>query len=149
MKKFKRSLNGYDINEVNSFIDDVIRRVESILKEEEQIKNEMRTKELRIKELEASIEHYKSIEQQLNTSIIAAQENGEYIKRLAKSERDAIINDARKNANRIVSDALIRAEKTEYEAQLLKKNINMFKSRVRTMLNQQLDLIEDLDKEDI
>ena len=149
MKKFKRSLNGYDINEVNSFIDDVIRRVESILKEEEQIKNEMRTKELRIKELEASIEHYKSIEQQLNTSIIAAQENGEYIKRLAKSERDAIINDARKNANRIVSDALIRAEKTEYEAQLLKKNINMFKSRIRTMLNQQLDLIEDLDKEDI
>ena len=149
MKKFKRSLNGYDINEVNSFIDDVIRRVESILKEEEQIKNEMRTKELRIKELEASIEHYKSIEQQLNTSIIAAQENVEYIKRLAKSERDAIINDARKNANRIVSDALIRAEKTEYEAQLLKKNINMFKSRVRTILNQQLDLIEDLDKEDI
>ena len=149
MKKFKRSFNGYNIDEVNAFIDDVIKRVESILKEEEQIKNEIRNKDLRIRELEASIEHYKSLEQQLNTSIITAQESGEYIKRLAKSERDAIINDARKNANRIISDALIRAEKTEYEAQILKKNIALFKSKVRTMLNQQLDIIDDLDKEEL
>lgn len=149
MKKFKRSLNGYNIDEVNAFIDDVIRRVESILKEEEQIKNEIRNKDLKIKELEAAVEHYKTVEQQLNTSIITAQESGEYLKRLAKSERDAIINDARKNANRIISDALIRAEKTEYEAQLLKKNISLFKSKVRTMLNQQLEIIDDLDKEEI
>ena len=149
MKKFKRSFNGYNIDEVNEFIDDVIKRVESILKEEEQIKNEIRNKDLRIRELEASIEHYKSLEQQLNTSILTAQESGEYIKRLAKSERDAIINDARKNANRIISDALIRAEKTVYEAQILKKNIALFKSKVRTMLNQQLDIIDDLDKEEL
>lgn len=149
MEKFKRSFNGYNIDEVNEFIDDVIKRVESILKEEEQIKNEIRNKDLRIRELEASIEHYKSLEQQLNTSILTAQESGEYIKRLAKSERDAIINDARKNANRIISDALIRAEKTEYEAQILKKNIALFKSKVRTMLNQQLDIIDDLDKEEL
>ena len=149
MKKFKRSFNGYNIDEVNEFIDDVIKRVESILKEEEQIKNGIRNKDIRIRELEASIEHYKSLEQQLNTSIITAQESGEYIKRLAKSERDAIINDARKNANRIISDALIRAEKTEYEAQILKKNIALFKSKVRTMLNQQLDIIDDLDKEEL
>lgn len=149
MKKFKRSFNGYNIDEVNEFIDDVIKRVESILKEEEQIKSEIRNKDLKIRELEASIEHYKSLGQQLNTSIITAQESGEYIKRLAKSERDAIINDARKNANRIISDALIRAEKTEYEAQILKKNIALFKSKVRTMLNQQLDIIDDLDKEEL
>ena len=149
MKKFKRSFNGYNIDEVNEFIDDVIKRVESILKEEEQIKSEIRNKDLRIRELEASIEHYKNIEKELNTSIIAANESGEYIKRLAKSERDAIINDARKNANRIISDALIRAEKTEYEAQILKKNIALFKSKVRTMLNQQLDIIDDLDKEEL
>ena len=54
MKKFKRSFNGYNIDEVNEFIDDVIKRVESILKEEEQIKNEIRNKDLRIRELEAS-----------------------------------------------------------------------------------------------
>ena len=144
MKKFNRSFNGYNVDEVNAFIDDVIKRVESILKEEEQIKREIRSKDLKIKDLETIIEHYKSLENQLNTSLVTAQESGEYIKRLAKSERDAIINDARKNANRIVSDALIRAEKTEYEAQVLKKNITLFKNKVRVMLNQQINMIETL-----
>lgn len=147
MKKFNRSFNGYNVDEVNAFIDDVIKRVESILKEEEQIKREIRSKDLKIKDLETIIEHYKSLENQLNTSLVTAQESGEYIKRLAKSERDAIINDARKNANRIVSDALIRAEKTEYEAQVLKKNITLFKNKVRVMLNQQLNMIDDLEEE--
>lgn len=149
MKKFKRSFNGYNVDEVNAFIDDVIRRIESILKEEEQIKREIIGKDNKIKELEYTLEHYKSIENELNSSINTAQDHAEYIKRLANSERDAIINEARKNANRIISDALIRAEKTEYQAQTLKKNINLFKSRVRTMLNQQLDIIDDLDKEEL
>lgn len=147
MDKFKRSLNGYNVDEVNAFIDDVIKKVETIIKEEEEIKNEIKNKDLKIKELENLVEHYKNIEKEMNTSIITAQESGEYIKRLAKSERDAIINDARKNANRIISDALIRAEKTEYKTELLRKNIISYKNRVRTMLNQQLDIIDDLDEE--
>lgn len=147
MDKFKRSLNGYNIEEVNAFIDDVIKKVESILEEEKKIKHEIKIKDIKIKDLEQVVEHYRNIEKQMNTSIITAQESGEYIKRLAKSERDAIIEDARKNANRIVSDALIRAEKIEYKTELLRKNIVSYKNRVRTMLNQQLDIIDDLDEE--
>ena len=147
MRKFKRSIAGYDVNEVNAFVDDVIRKVENIIKEEEKIKRDIYDKDTKIKELEATLEKYKIMENNLNNSIIEAQNNVEYIKRVAKSEGDAIISEARKNANRIISDALIRAEKTQYEAELLKKNVNLFKSRVRVMLNQQLDLIDDLDKE--
>lgn len=147
MRKFKRSIAGYDVNEVNAFVDDVIRKVENIIKEEEKIKRDIYDKDTKIKELEATLEKYKVMENNLNNSILEAQNNVEYIKRVAKSERDAIISEARKNANRIISDALIRAEKTQYEAELLKKNVNLFKSRVRVMLNQQLDLIDDLDKE--
>ena len=147
MRKFKRSIAGYDVNEVNAFVDDVIRKVENIIKEEEKIKRDIYDKNTKIKELEATLEKYKIMENNLNNSILEAQNNVEYIKRVAKSEGDAIISEARKNANRIISDALIRAEKTQYEAELLKKNVNLFKSRVRVMLNQQLDLIDDLDKE--
>ncbi len=147
MRKFKRSLGGYDVNEVNIFVDGVIKQVETILKEEARIKQDITSKDLRIKELEEAVEKYQNVERQLNASILRAEENGEYLKRLAKTEGDAIINEARKNANRIISDALIRAEKTEYETQMLKKNISLFKSRVRTMLNQQLDIIDDLDKD--
>ena len=149
MRKFKRSFNGYDVNEVNAFLDDIIRRVESIIREEERIKVDITNKDNKIKDLEKELDYYKSIENDLSSSINQARESSDYIKRLANSERDAIISDARKNANRIISDALLRAEKTEFQAQTLRKNINLFKSRVRTMLNQQLDIIDDLDKEEL
>ena len=146
MEKFRRSFNGYNVDQVNRFLDGIIKQVDSIIKEEESIKREIISKENKIKELEKELEHYKMIETEMNNSIINSQEQGEYIKRLAKNERDAIINDARKNANRIISDALIRAEKTEYQAELLRKNINLFKKKVRIMLNEQLDLVDDLDQ---
>ena len=147
MQKFNKSIGGYNINEVNAFVDDVIKQVQTIIEEEQKIKNDIKEKDLKIKDLESIVERYKTNEHQLNASIINAQDAGEYIKRVAKSEGDAIISEARKNASRIVGDALLRAQKTEYEAQMLKKNINLFKSRVRTMLNQQLDIVDDLDKE--
>lgn len=149
MDKFKRSLNGYNVDEVNAFIDDVISKLEAIIKEEKQIKNEIRLKDIKIKDLENIVEHYKKIENEMNASINNAKESEESLKRLAKSERDDIINEARQNANRIISDALMRAEKIEYKTELLKKNIVSYKNRVRIMLNQQLDMIDDLDEENV
>lgn len=148
MQRFKRSFNGYDVNEVNAFFDRVIKHVESIVKEETRIKEEIIKKDNKILELENELRRYKIIEEDLQNSLKNAQENSEYIKRVAKSEGSAIINEARTNANRIVSDALIRAERVENESLELKKNIKVFKSKVRLMLNEQLDILDEF-KEDI
>ena len=147
MEKFKRSLNGYNVDEVNAFIDDVIKKVELIIEEEKKIKKDIISKDKQIASLQETILRYKEMEQQLNTSILNAEKNGEYIKRVAKFESDAIIREAKKNANRIVSDALIRAEKTEYETEVLKKNVNLFKSTIRVMLTNQLEIVDEMDKE--
>ena len=147
MEKFKRSLNGYNVDEVNAFIDDVIKKVELIIEEEKKIKKDIISKDKQIASLQETIIRYKEIEQQLNTSILNAEKNGEYIKRVAKFESDAIIREAKKNANRIVSDALKRAEKTEYETEVLKKNVNLFKSKIRVMLTNQLEIVDEMDKE--
>ena len=147
MEKFKRSLNGYNVDEVNAFIDDVIKKVELIIEEKKKIKKDIISKDKQIASLQETILRYKEMEQQLNTSILNAEKNGEYIKRVAKFESDAIIREAKKNANRIVSDALIRAEKTEYETEVLKKNVNLFKSTIRVMLTNQLEIVDEMDKE--
>ena len=68
MRKFKRSIAGYDVNEVNAFVDDVIRKVENIIKEEEKIKRDIYDKDTKIKELEAALEKYKIMENNLNNS---------------------------------------------------------------------------------
>ena len=145
MEKFKRSINGYNIDEVNAFIDDVITKVELIITEEKKIKNDIVIKEKKIRELEDAILRYQNMENQLHTSLLNAEQNGEYIKKVAKSEGNAIISEAKRNANRIISDALIRAEKTEHETQMLKNNITLFKSKVKSMLNEQLEIVDKID----
>lgn len=145
MEKFKRSINGYNIDEVNAFIDDVITKVELIITEEKKIKNDIVIKEKKIRELEDTILKYQNMENQLHTSLLNAEQNGEYIKKVAKSEGNAIISEAKRNANRIISDALIRAEKTEHETQMLKNNISLFKSKVKSMLNEQLEIVDKID----
>lgn len=145
MEKFKRSINGYNIDEVNAFIDDVITKVELIITEEKKIKNDIVIKEKKIRELEDAILRYQNMENQLHASLLNAEQNGEYIKKVAKSEGNAIISEAKRNANRIISDALIRAEKTEHETQMLKNNISLFKSKVKSMLNEQLEIVDKID----
>ena len=145
MEKFKRSINGYNIDEVNAFIDDVITKVELIITEEKKIKNDIVIKEKKIRELEDAILRYQNMENQLHTSLLNDEQNGEYIKKVAKSEGNAIISEAKRNANRIISDAVIRAEKTEHETQMLKNNISLFKSKVKSMLNEQLEIVDKID----
>ena len=82
----------------------------------------------------------------LNRAIVMAEKTSEQIKLSAHHESETIINDARRNANRIVNDALLRAEKTEMEANLLKRNVTIFKRRLKDIIEAQLEIVNDIEK---
>lgn len=148
MEKFNRTLRGYDPEEVNAFLDNVINQVESMI-------NEMREKDKKIAELQSceaenqrlrdKLSQYERVENSLNNTIIMAQKTSEQVKMAAHHESQAILEDARNNANRIVNEALIRAEKTEEEAALLKRNIRIFKKRIKDIIETQLEVVGELD----
>lgn len=148
MKKFNFSFRGYNPNEVNAFLDDVIIKLEKIISDSKKKDEIVASKDKIIFDLQSELNRYKSIEQTLNSTISNVQANSEKIRLQAKQDSDNIVNESRKNANRIISDALDRAEKVEYRAELLKKNITRYKSRMKSMLEHQLDLINDMDTED-
>ena len=139
MKRFNVVSNGYDISEVNRFIDVVINRLDKLNKE-----NEHYIKE--IADLREQLEENKRVDEKLSKAIIAAQETSDRMKQLAKEEATLIIDDAKRNANAIVHEALVEASKTENEAALLRKNITVYKNRVKNILKSQLEIAEDLDK---
>ena len=60
-----------------------------------------------------------------------------------------LLDDARKSASRIVNEALMRAEKIEYDTKRLQKNVDLFKKRLKDILEAQLSLVEEIDKEDL
>ena len=78
-----------------------------------------------------------------------AEDSSNQMKKLAREEADNLINDAKKNASRIVNEALMQAEKTELESIRLKRNIITFKKKLKVLLEQQIDLADEIDKIDL
>ncbi|MCI6764038.1 MAG: DivIVA domain-containing protein [Bacilli bacterium] len=142
MEKFSTSFTGYKKEEVNAFVADVIKQVESMI-------GDMKAKDVEIEQLKQSLEKYKNMEQTFNKALLMAEDTSNQIRRLARDESATIIADARKNASRIVNEALIQAEKTQAESAQLKRNIITFKRRLRTILESQLDLVDDIEHLDI
>jgi cell division initiation protein len=152
MEKFNRTLRGYDPDEVNHFLDQVIQQVEQIVKENKE-------KDARIKELEhfeqenrrlvQKLEQYEKVEGTLNRAIVMAQKTSDQMRASAHQEAEVILSDAKKNANRIVNEALLKAEKAEDEAARLNRNMKIFKRRVKEIIEAQLEVVEEIDQVNI
>lgn len=142
MKRFSIAQEGYNIEEVNRFIDIVIKRLERLNDDNSMLEAKIVSLEEKLKEKNVS-------EAKLSEAIIAAQQTSDRIKSLAREEANMIVEEARNNANAIVHEALISAEKTEREANILKKNITVYKNRVKNIIKSQLEIADDLDKYDL
>lgn len=149
MKNFSITSSGYSQTEVNQFVDIVITRLEKLVKDNNTLlaQNKKLTKEIETLK-EQNKESY-DLEAKLNKAIIAVQETSDRMKELARRESAMIIEDAKRNANAIVHEALINAEKTENQTQMLRKNIKVYKNRVKSLLQSQLEIAEELDKTEI
>ena len=125
----------------------------------EDIVRENKEKDKRIAELEGmgqenqrlkeQLQQYERTEATLNRAIVMAQKTSEQIKLAAHHESEILIEEAKQNANRIVNEALLRAEKTEREANLLRRNINIFKRRVKDIVEAQLDVVNEFENIDL
>lgn len=144
MKRFSIVPNGYDIDEVNNFVDVVIKRLEKLNSENASYLSELsKLKEEVQKSKDNSSSNY---EYQVTQAIIAANETANRMKQVAKDEATLIVNEAKDNATAIVHEALVNAQKTEQDAELLKKNVSVYMARVKSLTEAQLKLLEDMDK---
>jgi len=140
MKRFSIVNNGYNIEEVNNFIDIVIKKLEKLsqdnsnyLAQLEKLRNESN----------------QGVDLKVSKALLAAQETTDKMKELAKAEAELIVKEAKDNASAIVHEALVNAQKTEQEYELLKKKYNVYRSRVESLVKAQLELLdEDLKEEE-
>ena len=142
MEKFSTSFSGYRKEEVNKFIDDVIKELENMI-------SNMKSKDLEIEKLKSELEHYKNLESTFNRALLLAEDSGQQIRNTARNESQHIIEDARRNADRIINNALVQADNTKRDAERLKRNIITFKRRLRDILENQMNLVDDIDRLDI
>lgn len=142
MEKFNTTFSGYKKEEVNKFIDDVIKQVESMI-------NNMKSKDLEIEKLKTELAHYKSLESTFNRALLVAEDAGQQIRNSARSESIQLIEDAKRNADRIINSALLEADTARRDAERLRRNVITFKRRLRDILETQMDLVNDIDRLDM
>lgn len=138
MKKFNTSINGYDKNDVNAFIEEVTSEYENML-------NKLKKKDSEIEILKSKLTHYEGLENTLNRAVLVAEDSSKQIKKIAMDEAKSIIENAKKNASHILNDALLEAEKTELEADKLRRSLKIYKARIKQTIEEQLTMVDDVD----
>lgn len=141
MEKFDTVFRGYDKYQVQKFLDEVIRNYEALL-------NKSKKTEEENKKLTEQIAYYQRIEDTMNRAIYTAEAAGDQIKSSARREAESLVTEARHNANRIINDALLKAERAQNHADQLKRNTNILKRRLRQIIESQLQVIEEIDAVD-
>ena len=141
MKRFSIVNNGYDVDEVNRFIDIVIGRLEKLNAENATYANKIEKLNAKLKENNNAYDFSK-----LEKTLLAVQETADKVKNVAKEEARVILDEAKNNANSIVHEALISAQKTEQQRIILEKNMKVYKQKLRTLIEGQLELVDEIDK---
>ena len=141
-KEFTRGFRGYAEDEVNEFLDQIIKDYEIILREKKELED-------RIKTMTEQMKHYNNLEETLQKSIVIAQEAAEEVRRNSQKEAKLIVKEAEKNADRIINEALAKARKVTIEIDELKKQSKVFRNRFKMLVEAQLDLLNTDDWENL
>lgn len=136
-KEFDKKLKGYDCDQVDDFLDMIIADYENMNKELQSLKD-------RIGVLTDAVERYKQMETTMQKSIDMAKHNADELKHNAELESQAIISKAKLDAIRLakqIDDEHIRKHK---EMLALKSETEAYKSRMKTLCSNLIQLIDDM-----
>ena len=108
-KKFQRKMmNGYNVDEVDDFLDEITVDYEKLYKENTELRAE-------IERSKSDIDKYKTIEQTLQNTLVMAQKTADEIKDAAQEEADNIIKNARSKMQDSVDELAKESETRKRE----------------------------------
>ena len=140
-KKFqKQMMNGYNVDEVDDFLDEITVDYEKLYKENTELSAE-------IERSKGDLEKYKNIEQTLQNTLVMAQKTADDIKNNAQDEADSIIRNARSKMQESVDELTKESETRKREFAETKKQFDIYRAKMEALLISQLELLKDM-KED-
>ena len=138
---FKKTIMGYNEDEVNEVLDKIIEDYNAYIRENLEIKDKLAV-------LNEGLQHYKTIEESLQNALIVAQQTGEEIKKNSYIKAESIIKEAEIKAQKIINDANQEVLKIKIEYEEMKKKLYAFKAKAEAILLSQLELLRQLDDDE-
>ena len=141
-KKFsKQMMNGYNVDEVDDFLDELTLDYSRNYKEVSELK-------AKVEELSNSLVQYQTIETTLKNTLVMAQSTAEEVKNVAKQKADQIVEEAKGNAQKQVDELNNQIIMKQKELDDMKKQFDIYKAKMEALLISQLELLKDINKED-
>ena len=156
-KTFPTKMRGYNQDEVDDFLDLVVRDYEELTQRNREL-------EKAVKHSEEKLEYFNELKDALNQSIIVAQDTADKVKTSASKESEVIVTsaqnkadelvanaekrahqlttDAEEKARKILKDATEKARQLATETEDLKKKTRVFHQRISLMLESQLEQVK-------
>ncbi len=137
-KEFERAFRGYEIEDVDDFLDQIAKDLEQLISENTELKEQAL-------QLQEKNRNYQKLEDTMHNAIVVAQETADDVKKNAKREADLIRKEAEREAKQIVEDARYRSSRIISEQEELFKQAQLFKMRFRSFIEAQLSNLESED----
>ena len=152
-KAFSTRFRGYDIDEVEEFLDIIVNDYEELIHENHE-------KEAKIRNLEERLIYFDEMKDSLSQSVLIAQDTAERVKQAAQersgnivqqAEQDAqrLLDRAKYKANDILRQATDNAKRVAVETEELKNKTRVFHQRLKSTIESQLSIVDSQDWEDI
>ncbi|MCR5134336.1 MAG: DivIVA domain-containing protein [Clostridiales bacterium] len=137
-KEFSKGVRGYNIEEVDEFLDQIIVDLEKLMKENLRLKTEVAT-------LEQENEKFKGSEGEVVKVLEQARSLMGDISASAEKRAEVLMKNAELDAELTVREARDRAERLKEENKTLQKRYIMFRDRYKRYLEEELDRFNTMD----
>ncbi len=139
-KEFKRGIRGYKEDEVDEFLDQIMVDYEKLYKENTELKDSL-------EDAHNQMDKYKGIEETLKNTLVVAQNAAEDVRSSAHKKSELIIKEAESKSQEIINKAHKEVEEIRSEYETTKKQMQIFKTRFKTLLQSELhSLMESCDE---
>ncbi len=128
MHEFKKGVRGYSVDDVDEFMEEIVHDFDVLYSENNVLREKIET-------LEANLEHYKSIENTMNNSILAAQQAADLMKESAHKEMELIVEKSK-----------VRMMDLFSVYQDVIRRVNMINLDVKAQVGAQLELMDKIQK---
>lgn len=132
---FRKTPMGFDKDAVNSFLEMVAIEYEQIIKQNDELSTN-------VKVLQERLDGYVKIERTLNETLLTAQRATDEARLNAQKEAELIIKDAHIRADKYEDRSRQKVNELEAELMSLKTQRDSFLVRFKSMLRDQLSLVE-------
>ena len=139
-QEFEKSMRGYNIDEVQAFLEKVASEMGELINKNEALEKEVERLNIKVSEVQV-------IEKNLQDTLIKAQENSTKTLESAKNQTSLLIKEAESKAAQILEKANKDAEEIRNAVMNLREEKNLIIARLKAIVNTQANLLEGKVKE--